>query len=306
MLDIGLLVLISHLYIEIETSLAHFQNIDNVVRSVFAVIYSMRAEILEKHLKDRRLCSSLRELLERLFSGAVDPSVINKQHWVVAMTLLLRISAEVESEISDSLNNPISLQVEMANIMYDLNKDGFDDPVLDYRIKSWQRKFSKLQVIAPKRQGYMVSVDAFDKTVAEYELTGHFYHWHVNKREDHRVLLAEKLTKRVALLESLPSWYKSTNPFIPRILDQNVVPQVILVVYYSRDAQVAATVKQVIDKYKDRLAYYQKVVDYLDILVACLVGYPTGLEIEIFGPNPPMVLMPWQIVRLANQLAKPS
>ena len=71
--------------------------------------------------------------------------------------------------------------------MYDLNKDGSDDPVLDYRIKSWQRKFSNLQVIAPKRQGYIVSVDAFDKSVAEYETTGHFYHWRVNRREDYRV-----------------------------------------------------------------------------------------------------------------------
>ena len=76
--------------------------------------------------------------------------------------------------------------------------------------------------------------------------------------------------------------------------------------YYSRDADIATAMKQVIDKYEDRLAYHQKVVAYLDILVAYLVGHPTELEIEVFGTNPPMVLMPWQIVRLANRFAKPS
>ena len=64
--------------------------------------------------------------------------------------------------------------------------------------------------------------------------------------------------------------------------------------YYSRDADIAAAMKQVIDKYEDRLAYHQKVVAYLDILVAYLVGHPTELEIDVFGTNPPMVLMPWQ------------
>ena len=85
MVHVGLLVLISHLYIEIETSLAHFQNVDNVVRSGVC-------GFVRRFVSCWRGCSAA--LLILLLSA--------RNTGVVAMTLLLRMSAEVESEISDS------------------------------------------------------------------------------------------------------------------------------------------------------------------------------------------------------------